>query len=151
MIRCSRPMSCAEAASSPSGGRRSTKRCPVVSSTRKVRFECPPATTSNRSGGRTPTTCCSNHAVTPATSIPLPPAVAGRVEVTGSTVGSGLPTGSADELVRVAVAGDELLVLHDDGNHAHVGHLVGLALVVADPREQPVERLVVEAVQAGED
>src|SRR5690606_11745861 len=70
MIRCSRPMSCAVASTWPSGGRRSTQRRPLASVTRKVRFEWPPAMRSNSSGADAAGTCCSNHPVTPARSIP---------------------------------------------------------------------------------
>ena len=53
MIRCSRPMSCAVASTWPSGGRRSTQWWSAVSVTPKVRFEWPPAISSNDSGGAT--------------------------------------------------------------------------------------------------
>ena len=63
-------MSCALANRWPSGGRRRTNAAPSTPTTRYVRFECPPAITSNENGPRTPGTWPSNHAVTGAMSMP---------------------------------------------------------------------------------
>src|SRR5689334_21170162 len=63
-------MSCAEPSRLPSGGRRSAQAWPSASRTPKVRLERPPEIRSKPSGSFTPATLASNHASTPARSIP---------------------------------------------------------------------------------
>src|SRR5215208_2941718 len=70
MIRCSRPMSWADARPLPSGGRRSAQRLPAASATPYVRFDRPPAIRSNASGSSAPSTFASNQRSTPALSMP---------------------------------------------------------------------------------
>ena len=54
MMRCSRAMSWAVASTWPSGGRRSTSSTPLASVTLNVRFEWPPAISSNVNGADAP-------------------------------------------------------------------------------------------------
>ena len=64
MIRCSRPMSCADCSTEPSGGRRSTNRTPRASRPSNVRFDRPPEISSNVHGGVSASTCSPSHAST---------------------------------------------------------------------------------------
>src|SRR3954467_616776 len=88
MIRCSRPMSWAVGRMLPSGGRRRHHEPPAASSTRNVRFERPPATRSKRNGGRTPSTCCSNQAVTASVLMPSMVSATGATYFVGRNAGS---------------------------------------------------------------
>src|ERR1700757_4960057 len=119
-IRASRATSCADANSSPSGGRRNTHVRPCPSRTRKGRVDCPSPIRSKLSGPVNAIPSCSIQSATSAVLIP-------------TTLWLPTDTGSGAEHQRIAeqltpvehqgLAGDPTgLIRHQEGDRGgHVG------------------------------